>query len=87
MALFRFNCDSCKKNPIAKFGSTAAQALIKYGTRCGKCGGKMVRIVKPPTTNVVEKLDSPYMVRPIERPADAERLFKERSKRDPLKDK
>jgi transcription elongation factor Elf1 len=86
MPVFRFNCGACKKSPVAKFAPTVAQALLKAGISCSKCGGKMVRTVKPPTTNVVERLDAPHMVRAVERPADAERLYKERAAKDHSKD-
>lgn len=87
MALFRFNCGTCKKNPIAKFGLTAGQALQKAkAIFCSKCGGKMVRVVKAPTSQVMERLDAPHMARAVERPADAERLYKERAAKDQSKD-
>lgn len=38
------------------------------------------------TTNVMEVLDNGLMPRKLERLADAQRLYKERSKIDPLKD-
>lgn len=87
MALFRFNCSMCKANPIAQFGLTAAQALVKAkAVYCPKCGARMVRIVKPPTSQVVERLDDGHMIRAVERPAEAERLYKERAAKDYSKD-
>jgi hypothetical protein len=49
---------------------------------CIVCGKTMVRAPKPATSNVVETLDNGVMSRRIERPADAERLFKERAAAD-----
>jgi hypothetical protein len=46
----------------------------------------MHRDAKGPTATVVERLDSPHMVRAIERPADAERLYKERAAKDRSQD-
>ncbi len=85
MALFRFNCGTCQKHPVAKFGRTQAEALAKAGS-C-PCGGELVRISKPPTSQVMERLDDGFMPRAVERPADAERLYKERAAADPLKEK
>lgn len=46
----------------------------------------MVRNPKPPTSNVVERLDNGFMARAVERPADAERLYKERARQSELND-
>jgi hypothetical protein len=43
----------------------------------------MVRESKAPTANVVESLDNGFMAKRVVRPADAERLFKERAANDP----
>lgn len=83
MPLYHFNCSKCKRHPVRKIAPTPAQALIKVGTTCPKCGAKMVRTPKPPTSNVVETLDNGHMTRAVERPAEAERLYKERADNDP----
>ncbi len=50
---------------------------------CQTCGfGPMIRAVRAPTSRVVETLDSGIMSRRVERPADAERLYRERAEKD-----
>jgi hypothetical protein len=44
------------------------------------------RTPKAPTAQVTETLDNGFMARRVERPAEAERLYKERARLDPLKD-
>lgn len=52
---------------------------------CKKCGGKCKRLVKGPSSRVMEKLDNGSMVRAVERLANAEELSQERAKNsDPL---
>lgn len=52
--------------------------------RCA-CGKRMRSGPAAPTSQVVEKLDNGAMVRPLERLADAERLYAERARNaDPL---
>lgn len=46
-----------------------------------ECGLNMNRDPRPPTTKIVETLDSGYSPRKVERLADAERLYRERSKK------
>jgi hypothetical protein len=43
----------------------------------------MGRDAHPLTAQVVETLDNGWMTKAIERPADAERIFKERAAADP----
>lgn len=52
---------------------------------CSRCGGKLVRDARGPTSVVMERLDNGAMVRTMERLADAERLTSERAREaDPL---
>ena len=50
---------------------------------CPQCGGKMSVEDPTPTATVKETLDNGYMTRKLERPADAERLYRERAANDP----
>jgi hypothetical protein len=52
---------------------------------CEDCGGNLVRKPRGPTANKVERLDAPHMARAVERPADAERLYRERAQADTRK--
>lgn len=85
MPIFNFNCAACGRSPTRRIARTADEALAKAST-CS-CGGEMVRVPKPPTSTVFERLDNGMMVRAVERPADAERLYKERALQDPLAEK
>jgi hypothetical protein len=52
---------------------------------CKGCGGKCKRLVKGPSSQVMEKLDNGSMVRAVERLANAEILAQDRAKNsDPL---
>lgn len=55
----------------------------KVDRTCPQCQKPLRRDVKPPTAQAVERLDNGWMTKVIERPADAERLFKERADADP----
>jgi len=50
--------------------------------KCPICKVPMTRESEAPTSRVVEVLDSGLMSRRVERPADAERLYKERADKD-----
>ncbi len=84
MPLFYYRCDACQfqKRRLR----SAADGNEPWTCPKALCQGVMLREAKGATANVVERLDSPHMVRAVERPADAERLYKERAARDPLKD-
>lgn len=81
MPVYNFTCGACAQ-PTRRFFASAAPEHVP----CPKCGGALKRAPSPPSANVVERLDAPHMARAIERPADAERLYKERAAQDPLKD-
>ena len=82
MPLYRYICPKCgeQKSRVC----SATESIKAPG--CPKCGTPMKRNPKPPTTNVVERLDNGFMTKALERPADAQRLYAERSRKDPLKD-
>lgn len=73
MPLYYFKCSHCGKTSrrILKPEEVAGQTCT--------CGAFTTRDPQPPTTRVVETLDNGVMTRPVERLADAERLFKERN--------
>ncbi len=54
--------------------------------KCPKCESSMSRFISPATARMVEVLDNGLMTRRIERPANAEQLYKERAA-DSEKDK
>lgn len=79
MPLYVYQCEGCseQKQRIRK----AVDANTPFD--CEFCGnGKMVRKPQPPSARAVEVLDNGLMAKRVERPADAERLFKERAKAD-----
>ncbi len=83
MPLYHFDCGACKAHPVRKLAPTPAQALVKTGLKCSKCGGQMVRTPKPPSSQATERLDNGHMTKAIDRHPDAERLYRERSQNDP----
>lgn len=84
MPLFHFVCTACAR-PLRRLIS-AAQAAGALRCPTPDCGGLLQRAPKPPTAQVVETLDNGFMPRKVERPAEAERLYRERARLDPLKD-
>jgi hypothetical protein len=83
MPLYHFKCTGPETHRLRRILKPAEAAALK--PVC-ECGADMVRDPKPPTANVVERLDNGYMAKAVERPADAERLYRERAQADPLKD-
>lgn len=74
MPVYHYLCSACK---------TQIRRLLRAGTapfsyRCA-CGGEAVRAPEAPTAKAVEVLDNGLMQKRLERPADAQRLFRERS--------
>jgi hypothetical protein len=76
MPMYYVVCRECetKSRIVCKPGDFA-----KYN--CKACGGPWSRDTEPhpPSSQATETLDNGAMVRKLERLADAERLFKERS--------
>ena len=50
--------------------------------RCRRCGSSLERYEIPPTSRIIETLDNGLMTRAVERPADTERLYKEKAEAD-----
>lgn len=78
MPLYYFRCGSCG----AELKKLLTPAESKEPRTC-ECGGPFAREPKPPSNQVVERLDNGYMAKALERPADAERLYRERAAGDP----
>ena len=78
MPLFTLRCDAC--------GRERRRILPRSPEPepCGgECSGQLRRAPAGPSQNVVERLDNGSMVKALERPAEAERLYRERA--DPAK--
>lgn len=75
MPLYHYKCPSCGARTRKILEPTAAGFQD-----CGVCGVKLEREPTAATAQVVETLDNGIMPRRIERLADAERMYKERSK-------
>jgi putative FmdB family regulatory protein len=75
MPLYRYRCSVCELDVTRIHGAKERPELA-----CAECGGTLVRNPRGPSTQVVEKLDNGAMGRAVERLADAERLYHERSK-------
>jgi len=78
MPLYYFRCGSCN----AELKKLLPPAEAKAPRTC-ECGGAFVRAPRPPSNQVVERLDNGFMTKAVERPADAERLYRERAENDP----
>jgi hypothetical protein len=52
------------------------------GVACRKCGAQLSVDLPSLTSRVTETLDNGYMTKAVERPADAERLYKEKADAD-----
>lgn len=75
MPLYFYACEGCgkaRKKILTPEASKQPQA-------CLECQGVLKRTPRAPTTTVKETLDNGIMVKRVERPADAQALFKERS--------
>jgi putative FmdB family regulatory protein len=82
MPAYHFECPSCSHRRTKLLSVSKS----KEAQKCEKCGGEMVRNISPPTSQTLERLDNGFMNRAIERPVDAERLYKERANKDPSKE-
>lgn len=82
MPLYHFACEACQ---LAVRRIMAAADVGQ--ARCPACSGPLRRDARGPTVKVTETLDNGFMVRKLERLADAERLFKERAATDPSREK
>lgn len=78
MPLFYYWCEPCQN----RFYKLLQTAPTSQKVECPKCSGEAVRAPQAPTTKSMEKIDNGLMARAVERPADAERMFKERSQVD-----
>lgn len=82
MPMYRFKCDVCLTT-TAKLLLDNARAKAFDGTGCPSCSaGKLKRDARPASSRVTETLDNGVMARKIERPADAERLYYEHTKKN-----
>jgi len=80
MPKFTLVCDSHKTRETRVVIRASATDLISI--LCPVCKHPMARDIKPASSRILETLDSGLMSRRVERPADAERLFKERADAD-----
>lgn len=83
MALYNFVCDGPCRSTVRRILSPEKIDSV-LGKPCGKpdCGGKWVREPTGATSQVYERLDNGLMPKAVERPKDAERLYKERAKKN-----
>lgn len=74
MPLYHFQCPTC--GPVKRLLDLDAGERVRLP--CKRCGAAMTRVPQGASTNVVERIDSGLQYRATERPADAQRIFKER---------
>lgn len=75
MPLFYFFCEPCQK----RFFKLLKGDQAKGGYECPTCSKIAARAPQAPSSQVLEVVDNGLMPRKIERYADAQRIFKERS--------
>lgn len=75
MPLYHFKCTKCETE-VKRILEPKQQNEVT----CKECGSKLERLASGPSTQVMEKLDNGAMGKSIERLADAQRLFAERSR-------
>lgn len=76
MPIYHFTCEGCLK----ALRRILEPEQAKVALACPTCGSALVRVPQGPSTLVMERLDNGLMIRPVVRLADAERIFRERSK-------
>ncbi len=75
MALYYYKCEKCKMQMSRILPADKSKAPQE----CIWCGGTAIRAPRAPSTAVMEKIDNGLMARAVVRPADAEKMFKDRS--------
>ncbi len=76
MPVFNYHCEQCVADVRRILTPTAA----RDPQFCDSCGSELDRNSQGPSTQVMERLDNGCMPKRVERLADAERLYRERSK-------
>lgn len=77
MPLYNFRCSKCWK--LTKKIMLASEFEDSPGWITCECGYTAPREMSPPSTKTMEVLDNGRMAKPVERLADAERIFAERA--------
>lgn len=76
MPVFNFFCEKCQKPARKILSPEEARALVIHD-----CGYVLKRVQNPPSSQVTETLDNGIMPKKLERYANAEELYKERSEK------
>jgi DNA-directed RNA polymerase subunit RPC12/RpoP len=79
---YHYECSRCGTE-LVRILSPAESLCQQF---CRRCGELVTRKARGITSTKFERLDNGFMAKPVERPADAERLYKERAKIDPTKE-
>jgi putative FmdB family regulatory protein len=77
MPLYYFECKDCKAPDKRILEPEQVRA-----TKCRKCGGKVRRLPKPPTSVMKNRIDNGLMPKTLENFDDAQQLTYERSHLD-----
>lgn len=83
MPVFSYECSSCKTS----FSKLLPKVEAEQRCKCGGVGKRKLKTV--PGLSVYEHIDNGVMARALDRPADAAKIFRERSeqhKREFMKD-
>jgi hypothetical protein len=79
MPLYYFSCSTCKGTVMYRLKAGEQKAPRP----CSVCKKVMSRDPRPPSSQVMESIDTGMQFRRVERLADAERLYAERADNDP----
>lgn len=82
MPLFHWACPVCNVVLRRILDAKGNEYVVIGSCPTKDCPGALKRAPKPPTAQAVETLDNGFMVRRLERPVDAERLYRERAQQD-----
>lgn len=80
MPLFYVQCVSCRATAARMLGSSSE---VK-SCRCKVCEGKVKRVPRPPSTVMTERLDNGIMSQALVRPTNAEEMYLDHAKNDPM---
>jgi hypothetical protein len=83
--MYYYTCTAC--GVVFKRVFTLEKVMVEVPCKSAQCRGLAKRTPTGASAQIVETLDNGLMARRLERPADAERLYKERSLNDPTKNR
>lgn len=78
--MFYTQCRSCGVVAARMLASSADMKTC----RCKVCNGQIKRVPRPPSTVMTERLDNGIMPKAVVRPTNAEEMYLDHAKNDPM---